>query len=560
VRKLPIALVSIPLLSSLSTAALAQSTTPAEPPPLAPAPPPAPTSESSSPATPPAPPRDAPAMPAPMDLPPGQTETSSPVELMSLRLMREKGLISKAEYESALHDLSDSTGQLAASQESVVFGRWATTLYGFIEGDMIYDSTRSLIDVPGGTLIARAGTPTSPSAAGDNSRFTFGVRNTRLGIRMKAPEFHGVRVTGTLESDFLGNQPGVQTGPYPGTTNTTLPSSPYTSEGAYLTNPTFRIRHANLKLETPVVDFLFGQYWQLFGWGPVYQPNSVEIQGLPGEIYARTPQLRISKTAKSDAVSFEVAVAAVRPVQRDGGLPDGEAGLRFAVNSWTGAQTNGSTGSTVAPLSIAATGLLRQGAVKQFAVNPKYTNNLTLSAIAVDAFLPVIPGTKENKDNSFSFNGEFSTGYGYADMFTSTNFGVGFPTPAGAGFTTTPTSVKAAFFSPDIDPGIVTYDANGHLHGIQITGWLFGAQYYLPGVDGKIWISGNYSHQQSANSHDYGFGGTPLYAQDWFDVNLFFDPVPAVRVGLEYANTNDCYVDGIHSINHRGQISGFFLF
>jgi hypothetical protein len=43
-------------------------------------------------------------------------------------------------------------------------------------------------------------------------------------------------------------------------------------------------------------------------------------------------------------------------------------------------------------------------------------------------------------------------------------------------------------------------------------------------------------------------------------VNLFVDPVPAVRIGAEYANFNDVYVDGTHAINHRVQLSGFFIF
>ena len=86
---------------------------------------------------------------------------------MSLKLMLQKGLISKAEFESALHDMQETTGQRTGSNESVVFGRWATTLYGFIEGDMILDTTRSLTEVPGGTLIARGG-----SSNGSNSRFT----------------------------------------------------------------------------------------------------------------------------------------------------------------------------------------------------------------------------------------------------------------------------------------------------------------------------------------------------------------------------------------------------
>ncbi|HLK38283.1 MAG TPA: hypothetical protein VKU41_16085, partial [Polyangiaceae bacterium] len=95
------------------------------------------------------------------------------------------------------------------------------------------------------------------------------------------------------------------------------------------------------------------------------------------------------------------------------------------------------------------------------------------------------------------------------------------------------------------------------------TSYLFGAQYYVPGTDGKFWISGNYSHMESANSHYYIFAATTAKvraALDWFDVNLFVDPVNAVRLGLEYANFNDMAVDGTHAINHRFQLSGFYIF
>jgi hypothetical protein len=488
------------------------------------------------------------------------TAPSLSVGLMSLKLMREKGVISQAEYEDALKDLAETTGAQTASQQSVVFGRWATTIYGFLASDMIFDSTRSLTESAGGTLIAQGGTP-----AGDNSRLTLSVRYSRVGLRMKAPQFGQVMTSGMLEGDFLGNQPAVQTGPYPAAP---VPTSPYTSEGAYFANPTFRIRHANFKVETPVADVLFGQYWQLFGWGPAYQPNSLAVSGMPGEINSRTPQIRVSKVLKTDPITFELAVAATRPFQRDSGTPDGQAGLRFSVDSWKGTQTIASTGTQIAPLSFAVTGLLRNVAVNEFTSGTsKYTNRLTMTAVALDAFVPivpgaVIPGNSGKKENSLSFQGEFATGFGYADMYQSTTFGIGFPTPTGAGFATTATSVKATYYSPDIDPGVVTYDAGGKLHGIELTTYIFGAQYYLPYVDGKLWIAGTYSHQESANSHYYtnGSPGSVLAAIDWFDVNLFTDPVPGVRFGLEYANTRDTYVNGVFAINHRAQLSGFLVF
>jgi hypothetical protein len=55
-----------------------------------------------------------------------------------------------------------------------------------------------------------------------------------------------------------------------------------------------------------------------------------------GQIYHRQPQLRLSKTIGSRAVDFEIAAAAVRPVQKASGAPDAEAGLRLAINGWTG--------------------------------------------------------------------------------------------------------------------------------------------------------------------------------------------------------------------------------
>jgi hypothetical protein len=472
------------------------------------------------------------------------------IELMSLRLMREKGVISEAEFDSAMHDLKESTGMHAPDEGTVVMGKWSTTLYGFVEADYIYDTTRAFNDLAGSALVPRPAA-NGGTNAGDNGRMTMGIRNSRVGFRLKAPELScGVRTSAMVEMDFQGVElPVGSAQPYQG------------SEGTFFTSPTARVRHLNLKVETPVVDFLAGQYWSVFGWGSAYQPNTVEIQGVPGEIYARIPQLRISKTIKAQPVTVEVAVAATRPVQRDSATPDGQGGIRFSLDSWTGVQTTGSTGTQIAPLSVAVTGLLRHVAVDAFSAKPKTTNDLGLSAIAFDAYIPIIPGTKHRRDNAFSVNGEFATGYGYADMYSGLTGGMTtYATPKDA-------TAAAPAYTPNIDNGIVTYDGLGHLHGIQYQTYLLGAQYYLPGTNGKLWISGNYSHVESNNMHFYtcavGCSTTAakaLSVYDWFDLNVFVDPTPAVRVGFEYANFNTQYVDGVHAINHRGQLSGFFIF
>ncbi|HSY20781.1 MAG TPA: hypothetical protein VK841_01625 [Polyangiaceae bacterium] len=550
-RSLPISLAVVSFLCTLPQVALAQTAPPPASPPSTTAPPvTTPPDATALPPPPPPPPAAVPMTepppPQPMPMPPPPPPPAgSPIELTSLKLMREKGLISKEEYDSAVKDMGDTSGA-KAGDTSVVFSKWATTLYGFVEADSIYDSTRSFNDNAGVAIISPAHT-----TAGDNSRWTFGIRNSRLGLRLKAPEVGGVRASGLIETDFLGTQLPVVTGPYPATVS----PSPYGTEGTVFSSSVLRVRHLYVKVETPVVDIMFGQYWTLFGWGPNFQPNTVEIQGMPGEIFFRTPQFRLSHAFKSDAVSLELAVAAVRPVQRDSGTPDGQAGIKFNVDAWKGAQTMGAAGSQISPLSIAATGLLRHVAVNDFNVAATNTNtkDLGMSAIAFDAFVPVVPAKNmKERDNAFSLLGEFSTGYGDADMFTGFNGGVGFPAPTTGSYT------------PDIDPGIVTFDGAGNLHAIQWTTYLMGAQYMLPGVDNKLLLSGNYSHMESANSHDYTFGAANaskvLHAVDWFDVNFFYDPVPGARFGLEYANFNDSMVSGLRAINHRVQFSGFFIF
>jgi hypothetical protein len=437
-----------------------------------------------------------------------------------------------------VRDLAGTAGRRVSEQTTVMMGKWAATLYGFVEGDTIYDTTRSFGgENAGNALVARA-----EALAGQNPRFTLSARGSRFGFRIKAPEVAGVRVSGVIEADFLGSQSiGTGTG--------------QVSEGNFFTAPLLRMRHFNFKIETPVVDFLVGQTWQLFGWQNLYNPNTVEIQGVPGELNARTPQVRVSKTIKLYPLTLEIAAAASRPVQRDAGTPDGQGGVRLALDVWTGVQTLGATGTQISPASVAATTLLRHVAIDEWSASPKVTKDFGVSAFALDGFFPLVPGTQENKDNSFSLNGEFATGYGFADMYSGLSGGLSFPallTPTGA--------MTAPVYTPNIDAGIVTYDTKGNPHGIQWTTYLVGAQYYFPYTSGRLWISGNYSHLSSDNAHLYGAKAKTLSEEDWFDVNVFGDPLPAVRLGIEYANFNDLYVDGNHSINHRFQFSGFFTF
>jgi hypothetical protein len=480
------------------------------------------------------------------------------VQLTTLRILRDKGIITQAEYDSAVRDMTDSLGQKGAGDaNTVVVGKWATTLYGFVEADSIYDSTESFNDLAGNGQVSHVG-----SYSNDEPRVQFGIRNTRLGMRMKAPEVSGVRVSAQLEMDFLGNQMPVgpanagsigtgnpATSEQPGSTG-----SGTSTEAQYFTNPTMRIRHANLKVETPVVDLLFGQYWDLYGWQQVFAPNSVEIQGLPGQIYSRTPQVRISKTLKNEDVIFEAAIAAMRPPQRDSAVPEGQWGVRLGTPRWSGLTTGGATGTGVQPLSVAVTGDVRQFTLPAFS-NPGGAptvqgNSKVGDSIAVDAFIPVIPA-KERQGNALSISGEFSTGYGNADLYTGLSGGA-----PGAAYT-----VKGVTYYADVDPGMVVYDNLGQLHLIQWQSFLVDLQYYLPGLDGRVWVSGNISNISSNNLKN--FQATAAKARDhelWGDANLFWAPTDALRFGAEFALFDDVYADGTHAQNIRTQFSAFYVF
>lgn len=431
------------------------------------------------------------------------------------------------------------------SEPAPVKGKWNPVLYGFVEFDSIRDSTQSLNDFSGNAAIARSG-----SYAGEHPRTTFGVRNSRLGFKLAAPETAGVRATGILEMDFLGNQPPIGNQP------------PNASEAAVFTNPAFRIRHFAMKLETEYVDAIIGQYWQLFGWQTYFHPNTVEIQGIPGEVYSRSPQVRLSHTFKTDPVNVEVAVAASRPPQRDSGTPDGQAGVRAMLNDWKGLRTGGATGTSVDALAIGVSGVARHFSVPEFTASPKDNIMKNGWGLSFDAFVPVIPATMESRANALTLTGSFVTGTGISDLYTGLTGGLTLPTlaPNPTNITPPPT------YTSGLDNGLATFDANGNLHTIDWQSYIVGIQYYLP-PSGKVWLSANYSHMSSDNAKDYVGGTSPLTPatkvftkSNWVDGNVFWDALPSVRFGLEYAFFQQKYADGNDAKNHRVQFSGFYIF
>jgi len=411
----------------------------------------------------------------------------------------------------------------AAPALSALMTKFSGTLYGFAEFDGIWDSTQSLNDAAGNAAIAHdPATGTMQNFAAHHSRMQFGMRNSRFGFKLKGPGTETIKSSGQFEVDFLGNQP--QSAPSPA-------GSPAVSEGAFFTNPTMRVRHYIVKLEKPYVDIMAGQYWALFGWQSMFHPATVEIQGVPGQVFVRSPQLRLSKTVKSDAVTVDLAIAASRPPQRNSGTPDGQAGLKLTFNNLKALHTMGSAGTAVDGAAIGVSGVGRQFRLPNLSGSPTTTIPIKGWGVSVDGLIPIVPVKTGVGENALTLTGSYVYCQAIADLYTGLTGGAAFAAPP-------PNAMGVAQTYPqDIDNGLAVFTADGVLHAIRWKSYMVGLQYYLPTTN-KTFLSVNYSHMSSPDITN----ATPMASQskvfnksDWADVNLFVDANAAVRFGLEYA-------------------------
>jgi hypothetical protein len=424
-------------------------------------------------------------------------------------------------------------------------GAWKFSAYGVVEFNTFNDSTRSFQEGSGNNLVARDG-----SYAASVGRTIMTARNSRIGFKMIIPTFEGIKTTGIVEGDFDGNQPS---------------NPPTLTEASFYTSATFRLRYANVKLESDVVDVLAGQALNLFGNSPYFFPCTTFQLGLPSMVFTRTPQLRISKTLRTKPVNVDIGVAGLRPPGRDSLYPDAQAALRLSINDWKGLHTPGYVFTTADPMAIGISGVARRFKVDQFASPPTTQSTDTGWGVSVDAFLPVIPvKDSDDRSNALSLTGSFTTGSGIADLYGMTG-GITFPTlPAG----------QMGTFTPDIDPGMVTYDSAGILHTIPWTTFMAGVQYYLP-PSGRLFVSANYTQAQSTGTNNIValVGGetlpsgmpnpraaTVIKQAQYFDVCLFFDITRTVRTSVSYQQIMQVYGDDTNASNRRFTFAMYYQF
>jgi hypothetical protein len=417
---------------------------------------------------------------------------------------------------------------------------WGVSLYGFAELDGMYDTTRSFSsEGSNNNTLARPNT-----FAGDNPQTQFSIRNSRIGFDLKAPDVGSVKTSGVIEWDFFGTQ------------------SSSTQNDLY-TNAIPRLRMFYVKVQDPIVDVLAGQYHDLYGWGGAgFYPNSVAYLPLLGEIYHRNPQLRLSKVLGGDAVSLEIAVAAVRPVQTASVMPDGQAGIKLNVNGFRGAATPGASRPVSAPFGIGISAVGRRLSVTDFAQIPGNEHTVFAGGVAGNLFLPIVPAhgpDKEDLSNALSLTVEGSMGTGVADLYPGLTGGVMFPSLPNPQLL-----LPVPVYTPNVDPGIATYDTNNVLQTINWSSVVGNLHYHFPFDGGRrLWVSFTGALIRSNNAVEL----TPLEGQsavwkqgEYADGNLWISVTNPLLVGLSVQAEWQTFGDDVVAHNYRGEASCYFYF
>jgi|GEM_PF-565023 len=418
---------------------------------------------------------------------------------------------------------------------------WDVSLYGYAGLNVMQDSTQSFGTSATNNILQRRGT-----VRGDSLQAQATARDSRLGFRLAAPPVGRVYASVNIETDF--NAP---------------PPVEYTEANA-VTNAGLRMRHYYMKVETPIVDILAGQYHDLFGWGGKgFYPSTLAFLGVTGEVYHRKPQIRLSKTLSGSVMELEIAAAALAPVQKNGGYPDVEAGLRLAFNNWTGARQQAYGQPSIGRASLGVSAIGRHFEVSNFVENSTFTVPGTGYGIAGNAFLPVIPATDaKNRGNALSLTGEYSRGTGIADMYSDLTGGLLFPSLPNPQDRQDPTN-PPPIYVPNIDSGIVTFDGDFRLRTCNWEGFVVGAQYYLPILNGRVWASGTYSEIRSSNIKDItplpGWGGIFTHSF-YYDASLFVAITDQIQAGAGFQRVRQDFGDDVVAWNYRTEFAMHMFF
>jgi hypothetical protein len=115
-----------------------------------------------------------------------------------------------------------------------------------------------------------------------------------------------------------------------------------------------------------------------------------------------------------------------------------------------------------------------------------------------------------------------------------------------------------------VDPGLVGWNQQTKTANLlQTVDWdtlMLNLQIYLP-PDGKLWLSGTYTTSYSDNVIAFTSAASKVTSHiDYWDVSLWWDVVPGVRMAGSFIHTRDTYADGALPFNNAVQYSAYFIF
>ena len=408
-----------------------------------------------------------------------------------------------------------------------VAGGWFASLYGIERFDYVHDSTQSFSGVfADATVLQRPGT-----YRGDHDHQLLSVSNSRYGLKLGSPGADPFGVMALLEVGIRSAQEG------------------------------FGARHAFVAGRTPIVDVLVGRYHDLFGWGGrAFFPATVASLGVPGEIFRQREQLRLTHVFRFVPVDFEIALAAMRPVESNHAAAEGQLGFRLAVNGWVGAAEQAAAPATLAPLQIGLSFIGRRFVVPLFRDAPgTETVQLDSGGAVLSLFLPLIPARTDDLGNALSLTLEASRGSGIGDLYSGFTSGAIFPVLPNPDLNLPP-----VVYAPGIQPGLVTFDRDFTLRAIEWSGLVASARYHVPLERGRrVWVSSTWSRRRSDNllavTPPTAWSGVVVESH-YFDANAFVMIWRGLEAAISYQVTQQTFGVGAPAENRRVQVALAFSF
>ena len=170
------------------------------------------------------------------------------------------------------HTITTASDPLPEKQK-----KWDLSWSGLIGFEAFWDTRRPIESRDGGIYLYPADVYYDKKGKDIHARpsFNFCVMNTRLTLKIQAPEALGAKISGMVEGWFMGISNNDMNG--------------------------FALRHALIKMEWKSTQLLFGQTWHPLFTERMFAFTVAGSAGAPFQPFARVPQIRlIQKFAKSN--------------------------------------------------------------------------------------------------------------------------------------------------------------------------------------------------------------------------------------------------------------------